>query len=262
MYIFEELQNPADIFSLCVCSIHFWMVGVYHLKALHDEDDSRENWAGDRIICMGDYAKALPECMLTNAEIKQYELERQSDLGSSFYYAFADMHRHPPPPLFDYTAIKHRLHSKSRTYLDSLNPSWWTMWAISTQRIRYHYDQEFTWVLRNLSKKVYVRADKLPLKPEHIGRPWEINGMSFGTLVTSVTSRIAWSSEANLSMEYCNEHNMHRGVWAEDRFDVVNIREVEEGWEDVSAEAKKELRDIWKSEFGDNWAERVVKLGL
>lgn len=63
-------------------------------------------------------------------------------------------------------------------------------------------------------------------------------------------------------MEYCNEHNMHRGVWAEDRFDVVNIREVEEGWEDVSAEAKKELRDIWKSEFGDNWAERVVKLGL
>lgn len=247
--VFEELQDPTDVFSLCLCSIHFWMVGVRRLKALHIEYNLRENFAGDRIIFLADHLNKFPEGMLTDAELEKYPRH---------------VYEHEPPPTyFDYGEIMQRCpiyDPKTRTC------RWrclykYVLWMGIEGTTRHHAKPDSPWALRNLSKKVYVRADKLALKPEHIGpEPWTIKGMSFGSLVAS---RTAWSSDLSIATTHLNNNPaMHRGTWAGDRFDIVDIHDVEEGWVDVSAEAKDGLGKIWKLEFGDNWEELVVRHSL
>lgn len=236
------------------------MVGIRRFNALYIQDCLRENWAGDRIICLGDYADDLPDGMFTDAELKEYgfdHLESKDSLYRAFTRVF--VHR-SPPSRFDFGEMMDRLGmdaydgDRLSFYETKLYP-----W-MRRHTIRPNSKAVSPWVLRNLSKNVYVRADKLALEPEDIGpKPWMIKGMSFGSLVAS---RIAWSSDPSMAMSYSYDHDMHRGVWAGDRFDIVGIQQVEEGWIDVTAEAKKELEEIWKSEFGDNWEETVVESGL
>ena len=55
------------------------------------------------------------------------------------------------------------------------------------------------------------------------------------------------------------EGDIHRGVWAGDRFDIVTLEEVksdsgdEVKWEDVSDEVVEEMDAIWESKFEDQW---------
>ncbi len=49
-----------------------------------------------------------------------------------------------------------------------------------------------------------------------------------------------------------------------DRFDIVSVNDVEreDQWTDISAAARKELEEIWESEFGSNWQDLVRKREL
>lgn len=63
-------------------------------------------------------------------------------------------------------------------------------------------------------------------------------------------------------MSYYDE-DIHRGVWAGDRFDITTIDQIgvkdgEKQWTDVSDEVAKEMTEIWVGEYGNEWLKHKV----
>jgi hypothetical protein len=58
------------------------------------------------------------------------------------------------------------------------------------------------------------------------------------------------------------DKDIHRGVWAGDRFDITTINQVgiENGkkWTDVSNEVANEMTEIWVGEYGNEWLKHKV----
>ncbi|KAF9027732.1 hypothetical protein BDZ89DRAFT_1066647 [Hymenopellis radicata] len=130
------------------------------------------------------------------------------------------------------------------------------------------HDRDTPCILRNLTKKVYVRDDALALRKDDANEDDDDDEeddaktyyMSFGSLVVL---RIAWSS--HLSLCTADDGDLCRGIWAGDRFDIVNIDAIEheEGWTDVSTAAREQLCQIWTAVFGvSRWEAEVREMGL
>ena len=96
-----------------------------------------------------------------------------------------------------------------------------------------------TIILRNLSKRVYVRSDTLSVtgKDHYCG------------LGRALLSRICWSTDNSAAMSEEYKGEIHRGVWAGDCFDIIKLRELDSSvcdWEDVTREVRKEMLEIWE----------------
>ncbi|KAG8982926.1 hypothetical protein FRB94_014690 [Tulasnella sp. JGI-2019a] len=192
---------------------------------------SAAHWAGDRLICIGDYARNddMPPGMLTEEEraflededIKLYEYARNYSgaTDSRWYWLLAG----------DYD------------FVGQLSP----IERAQYRAIVYTADKGVKdAVLCNLSKREYLRHEAVKAHG-HAG---------FGNFLLS---RICWSSDGSVSM--CYEGDIHRGVWAGDRFEIVSIDALEGGansWKDVSDEMGKEMAAIWESEYGPDWQEQ------
>ncbi|KAJ7650858.1 hypothetical protein FB45DRAFT_1050728 [Roridomyces roridus] len=104
-------------------------------------------------------------------------------------------------------------------------------------------------ILRNLSSRQFVRGAAV----EKWKGMTDINETDKITLNEILLSGICWSSDSYTSIAY--KGDLHRGVWAGDRFDFVTCEWAEglkedEGWTDVSDEALNEIEEIWELEFG------------
>ncbi|KAF8916445.1 hypothetical protein CPB85DRAFT_1559548 [Mucidula mucida] len=127
-------------------------------------------------------------------------------------------------------------------------------------------------ILRNLSKRVYVRDDFLTLEKEDANE--DVGGekekadeekdagpyyVSYGSLLVL---RIAWSSD--LTWRTTHDRELCRGIVAGDRFDIVNIDAIdhEEGWTDVSTEGRELLIQVCKEKFGDRWQAEVREMEM
>ncbi|KAJ6488946.1 hypothetical protein C8R45DRAFT_1213551 [Mycena sanguinolenta] len=244
-----DLEDIRDIICLSVTCQPLWEVGrreIYRRVALLIEALS---WAGDRIICVGDHLQNndIPSHILTAAEKDEFTglepaFESYHDDWGIEYYA-----QHYTFYSYLFSEIPHG-HGKfnMREFLDSSNLPFYFH-----DRLRPLVDLDFTislttnsamGILRNLSRHQYVRESTL----SHWQTCWNTAG--FGEIVLS---RICWSSDPSASMTY--EGNIHRGVWAGDRFDIVPSEWLEgldnDGglWTDVSEEVLAEISLIWAS---------------
>ncbi|KAF9027726.1 hypothetical protein BDZ89DRAFT_1066636, partial [Hymenopellis radicata] len=290
--IFSELSDPVDVVAFCLTASHFWRIGLSHFKALYMEHvRDCQDWRGDRLICMGDYAADYPKGLLTDAEFETMKEEYCSSYDYDFEardisrvldyhsrslstvrwpsYDFSDRctlkdwNPLARPPQMRPTVTNPILAAHlAKLFKDEEPENDLPQWLP-----RYKYDF-YAWLrlpqasssYDPRSLKVYVRDSALALTTDGGGS--SVYHMSFGSLVLS---RIAWSTDPSMSMADSESHNMHRGIWAGDRFDIVNIDAVQDdddGWTDVSATARKELSGIWESVFGNHWEDRVRKKRL
>ena len=119
-----------------------------------------------------------------------------------------------------------------------------------------HYTD--VWVLRNLTRKLYVRSDGIPTIDRHGDNPglrcenysgyWGVPGLAQALML-----RVAWSSCPDTGMVLQDRISFHQGAWVGDRFDVRLYDDVAEditldGWADVTLELAKEIFMVWKSE--------------
>ncbi|KAF9027727.1 hypothetical protein BDZ89DRAFT_1134015 [Hymenopellis radicata] len=266
--IFAELRDPVDVVAFCLTASHFWRVGLSHYKALYmDYISHAGDWSGDRLICVGGNAEDWPEGLISDEELEKLKASYPfshlwtPNISSLFHECSQSLWDLRWPPQYEFSG---------RCKLEIQNP-----WLVNSLPL-YRYDfsawlnlfrEAFSiydlgkrgpYVLRNLSKKVYVRQNALALKS---GTDASVYYMSFGSLVLA---RIAWSTDSGMAMAYATDHDMHRGAWAGDRFDVVRIKAIkhDDDWTDVSPAAMKELSEIWESEFGRGWEDTVRKRGL
>ena len=112
-------------------------------------------------------------------------------------------------------------------------------------------------ILRNLSRREFVRSKTLQefkarYSEEHPGTAVtsELRRVGFSE---AVVLRTIWSSDGSCSMCYQEEKdNLHRGIWAGNRFDIVSEstfeKEKGEGRKDVSEEVVSELIAVWACE--------------
>ena len=184
--------------------------GLVHLLVKpgksHRSVDGLGEWAGHRLVCAGDRMKDCPNGMLNSEE--EHQVHKHTG-GQEFYQFARDAFN--PTPIPSYPPPK-----------------------VAGDQV---------WVLRNLSKHVYVRADVLSGKPGVKGPFFEPFG--FGDLLLA---NITWSTD-QVNMEF--GHVLVLGPWAGDRFDIVSwdvakkdIKKEKKSnpWKDVSEEQAKRTR--------------------
>jgi hypothetical protein len=162
---------------------------LYHVPINSDSAlPPEQSWAGDRIICLGDYHKDLPDGMPSISE--QEELDRADEGEEMTLYAFADER---------YQSVD-GISAFNRPQLSSGH-----------------------WILRNLSKYEYVREEAVKVASvEGMGDNHSSKKIGLGQVVLS---RICWSTDDSCAMSYYDK-DIHRGMWAGDRFDITTINQV------------------------------------
>jgi hypothetical protein len=203
-------------------------------------------WAGDRIICVGGYTERgdLPKGLLSAEEEKAIDEQPRepddcySDLLESYCNKILTKSGYEPDSLLrkllaDYDQIS----SLDRDRLVS----------------SIHVSDPEPDILRNISKRQYVRRAALLEMRKTCPKDWEFDRVDLGHVVVS---RFCWSSDPSISMS--NHGGIDRGVWAGDRFDITSASALEDRdergqqiqWVDVTEEALAEMRCMWASEFG------------
>ncbi|KDQ20995.1 hypothetical protein BOTBODRAFT_169670 [Botryobasidium botryosum FD-172 SS1] len=230
-HIFSEIDTFCDAFALAHTNTTLLAIGQKRMSALCA--NRLAHWAGDRLVCIGDYAENddMPTGVLTDDEME----ELAEDSTNLFHLAGG----------FDGAEFSHWTLDDSR-FAHRLSHADSVKYRAFTSPVNYNKSSH---VLCNISKHEYVRQDVskdiVALPDTHTFFSGELK--DFGPVITS---RICWSSDGSVSMYY--EGGIHRGVWAGDRFDIVSQEEMarrtqsDKGWKDVTEEVRAELNTIWK----------------
>lgn len=186
------------------------------------------SWAGDRIICLGADSGQFPDNILTDSDIERLNAFRQTK------ESFNELN------LVDLFRESSTL--KRSTTVPAEDP----------------YGSLDIWVLRNLSKREYVRSNGIPYLCDD-GKLVYLQCVGLnGTpgLDQVLLSRIGWSANNSINMAYEGPLQLHQGPWAGDRFDVQVFDDVVESmrdegkWLDVTRIAAKDMFDLIKSDCG------------
>ncbi|KAF8997396.1 hypothetical protein BDQ17DRAFT_1363291 [Cyathus striatus] len=171
-----------------------------------------ENWCDDRIICFGDYADLKG---LRYKQVKQKVRRRRAgDIVEE------EMLLWEPQEVYSHLGGRYDTVQNLERDTEDISP----------------------YVLRNMSKKMYVRGDGAKFS----------DGKTL--LGHCLFSRICWSSDPSSSMSHpFDAPEITRGLWAGDRFDVVLFEDVKdalesERWKDITKQIKAEV----ESTFDEN----------
>ncbi|KAG8989067.1 hypothetical protein FRB94_014691 [Tulasnella sp. JGI-2019a] len=224
--LFDSIDNLQDAICVGLTCKRLLELGLDRVNQLLSM--TAAHWAGDRLICIGDYAKNhdMPPGVLTDEEKAFLEDEGLNLYGYAGYFDEVHDNRWSHFLRGDTTFV-YRL---SSVEIDQYRE------IVGTAN-----DDVEDVVLCNLSKREYLRQDAVKAH----GRA------RFGNFLLS---RICWSSDGSVSM--CYKGDIHRGIWAGDRFKITPINALEGGvdnWKDVSDEMGKEMAAVWESEYGPHW---------
>ncbi|KDR76476.1 hypothetical protein GALMADRAFT_139403 [Galerina marginata CBS 339.88] len=167
------------------------------------------SWVGDRLICIEDsMVEELPDGCISREEIDFYQGRRPVE-------------------------IKHTPEAGAPSSLSALVIN--SFEKLSLKRVNLHvtnrqrFDEHRVWVLRNLSKRQYVRS-RLLQDPSMPPSPWPVQVLKgFTGLGLVLQSRILWSRASSQTLGGSGFHlQERRGAWAGDRFDVRLSDDVQE----------------------------------
>ncbi|KAG5635144.1 hypothetical protein H0H81_012295 [Sphagnurus paluster] len=257
--VYEQAESLEDVIRLAVTCQRCYEISRRHLE-WWVQQLLVVSWAGDRLICLGDYAEMddLPPGMLTDEE-REYLLGSCATRDPQKKLKTLQL-RHPDSALRQMRIrdSNQRRYRDWENYLRLFVPregltgyrdgEALTNLVTTIDRLTL-YTRDLGWypthVMRNLTTKEYVRGDAIESVRNDPDVPRGLKYLSFNHILAA---RFTWSSDPSLAMRY--EGSLHRGVWAGHRFDVVEIgsvfngQESLEGWKDVSEEVIGEVRDI------------------
>ncbi|PFH50989.1 hypothetical protein AMATHDRAFT_59854 [Amanita thiersii Skay4041] len=222
------------------------------------------SWAGDRVICISDYAITYPKGLLTDKELDEIE-DMYLDEDNGDEYAGDD----PAPTLFSFAEEWYFLR---QSHLSGPSGS-----QNQFRKGGIGKDAKKAWYLRNLTKKEYVRSDLLGDCPQ---LPWQTDSdpsqsnseerstnsnNAIRGLCQALLLCTSWSSELETIIAPLSPKggkpkaaageqekiDVGQGKWAGDRLDIRCASELDkadlESWKDVSVEVGKELGIVWKT---------------
>ena len=211
--IFKEIKDYIDLVLFAFSCKYLLALGYPHM--LRKRRQKFAPWAGDAIICLGDYATALPE-----------KEEIPKTVADGFMEAFNNDAGLDVPHLWD-------------------PPSWdpfanWfprgvdLHWTLFRWLNRPFVENSPGWTLRNLSTRQYVCDDAVNIDVPRMG-------IRIG-LGQALAFRCGWSQDDSTSTP---AEGLHEGRWAGDRLDIVphdKDAEWAKEWEDVSLQVERDIR--------------------
>ncbi|KAJ7776763.1 hypothetical protein DFH07DRAFT_876915 [Mycena maculata] len=254
--IYLNAEDLADVICLSMTCQFLWEVGRGHIYRHIVAIVASYSWVGDRIICVGDYLRNedIPDSLLTPEEKVEFTSPDPDDDGDFTLYSYPfdvvgwggfsiDILLKSAKIVKRYRSFYSYLITDGQI-LSSLCNEYYTLPALTQLS-----------VLRNLSRHQYVRESALIAWREGAqAKVKETKNVGFGEIVLS---RICLSTDPSASMSY--DGDIHRGVWAGDRFDLVSSETEwleglgeDSGWTDVSDKVLEEVEEIWKSEYRYN----------
>ncbi|KAI0684034.1 hypothetical protein BC835DRAFT_1422676 [Cytidiella melzeri] len=261
--IFAAIDDSQQAVCLCLSDQRLFDVGIRRVIRLRSSS-LKPAAAGDRFICLGEHTengdyppgiRPIVASLLVSACSK-------FPLGTRFFevalnhYPDGEEAEHTTPAVDEQPGCT--LHER---ILATTSP-----YAYGYMRLMNpKYDPAQSWVLCNVSKGVYVRADVLRVLSGLESKPPMFHG--HGGLAEVLLFRITWSSDPSTGMAYGGggEKELHRGAWAGDRVVITTMDGLREGveWEDESEEALSDMVQIWRWEMGDAWVrERIARNAL
>ncbi|TFY82763.1 hypothetical protein EWM64_g1256 [Hericium alpestre] len=267
--IFESLDYYFDCVCLGLVCRLLWNVAHRHVRKRYIEN-APGSWAGDRIICAEDYCKRndpLPPGLLTEEEEKEWNtplpttgcgcenMHKPNTLSQSLadfaVCRFTDQNtpmevRRKTDYRATRDAIQRQLCRYDRRLLDAVLDK-------SGTPVYEEVEMEAPRILRNLSRKEYVREDALDQFMEDEEELMDEYG--YGVCFAHVIlMRVCWSPRGGPALRDPTDKT-HGGPWAGDRFDYMSakdFRTVEKGddgqmveWRDISAEVVWDIKSLW-----------------
>lgn len=235
--IFGHLDEDVDVICFGLTCRFLWEFCRPIMQTRTREFANECSWAGDRIICVGDYIQAgdEPKGVLTEEELEELEDSPRTTLFSKTYtsnavFDFDKWFRYP-------IIIEKHLTSEDRSIFNSLTSDSYAYQTAS--RLEQPVALR---CLRNLSRHEYVRGQAV----DEFNKKTSSNDVNLGTVMVL---HICWSSDSSTSM--CYDGDIHRGKWAGERFDITTVDSVKDAnvWKDVSVEVMETVEAIWRSEF-------------
>ncbi|KAA1477021.1 hypothetical protein DENSPDRAFT_844160 [Dentipellis sp. KUC8613] len=245
--IFNDMIEFPDCYCLALTSRRYWNLARPHIKRTITLYLQYLSWAGDRVICMGDYAdvKDYPPALQAAEEFKGYNIY---ELSTERFHGI-------PSGIGGWgtlggAALRSKVAQRFRA-----KRGWGIECCVLKNCISVKSVEQSSLVLRNLSKHEYVRHDSLPVDLlAGIQHPGPVD------LAMAAFSQICWSSDPSIAID--TQVELHRGGWAGDRLDIVSIADLEGAedredgkqvdWTDVSERVAGELTSILKVEYGLN----------
>ncbi|EIW75276.1 hypothetical protein CONPUDRAFT_169653 [Coniophora puteana RWD-64-598 SS2] len=237
-HIINDIESLEDFVCFAATCHRCWDICIPFLeKCIRSL-----SWAGCRIIGLGDYVghDDLPPDILTEDEQAELATAKPGKYGPVSLYSYARTY-------YGEAVLCSRLEDFTDGLLSDLIQRGLVgapFVAIKTMCTPFEPT-----VLRNLSKKLYVRADTIDALNEELPQRewfWDHKAYSLGD---ALVSRICWSSDPSCSMRaHCKD--ITRGPWAGDAFDITSMEEFQKQedfsqWVDAKKDVCRALRECW-----------------
>lgn len=279
--IFSYVKDIKDIISLGFTSSQLWAAGKEHMHNFYASLYGQ--LAGKNIVCVGEHVKRgdYPPGLFSARERRELNqrlafISHEDDYMKEEFGSLTMADEFTPFTLWYFTSAYEGAYfgvpevsvveesEEVVAQFSDLGPTEEAAFDILSSEMRVQdelYLPEYQpWILRNLTKKEFVRADAIALRPEFIHGP-KIDFLGFGEVVIS---RICWSSTSSIGLGWEEEKtNLTRGVWAGHRFDITTRSRHDgeagaEEWTDVSEEVAQEIETIWEGRYGEGWRDKVI----
>lgn len=263
--IFARLESIEDLICLSVTSRYFWGIGHKHIRQYYTS--LLGCWAGQNIICVGDYVDAgdYPPNLYSaeeEQELNQMRVGPDGYLDSNADSKRLTLYHFATEPIGTIEEVVDLYQISRRTLYACMRRCRSKEWTVDFRHPELvmtnstYFPNSQVWILRNLTAKEFVLPTAVALKPEYIDGPF-IRGLGFGEVVMT---RTCWTSDYGIAMS--SGTGICRGVWAGHRFDITtlsrhNEKTKGEKWRDVSEDVSKEIAHIWECEDGPNWREKI-----
>ncbi|KAK2807262.1 hypothetical protein FQN50_005549 [Emmonsiellopsis sp. PD_5] len=253
-----DLLDIESAFLLGLSCWHFWVL-VRPVIARHFASYLGP-WAGTPVISVGDESDVdgkYPDGLLSPEDLE--ELAEGLDVEES-EDGMPEEHAQKPVNLYDladarYTSIIAVTSSRGFPLdlfglaldLKYKHPSPADILRMANPNRSSFYPCSEEWVLRNLTTHEFVRPSAIALDEKYIHGPF-IEGLGYGEVIFS---KICWSVPGE---------SLHQGAWAGHALDIVPATYLDDKtpWKDVSDDVAREIADIWRSEYGENWRNDLV----
>jgi hypothetical protein len=237
--IIDNMDDKSGIIALGLCCEGLWQ--IIHRHILRCYIKGAAPWARTKIAFQGSYCYDLPKPFLEDGLLERIVPDdipgRSWGRFRRFFYAHGEFDQPAGPQelalAWREAMDEHKAGSKiPPTRLEQMQKE------ISYSGI---FPQDRTWVLRNLTTQETIDSSKMDIK-------WVRNGkqkikMKFEDVLMM---KICWTTYTSHEDENLN---LHRGVWAGHRFDIVtnevhSQEKTMDEWRDITDVVLKELEGL------------------
>lgn len=258
-----KVSSRSDLLSLVMTSRTLYTIGFKHFQEALCQYEVPS--AGHRIICLGEATENddLPPGILPEDLEKAsaaWELDRKlkdktrRDEDDDFYFPSYARDKYPTPMIFGSRKWTEQWENRSEeSYHRWSSPTYWFEKRALRDLLERRYPSNLTWIVCNLTKRVYFTANAVSEFPGEMP-----NGDAIG-MGDVLLCQICWATSSDTNTPYRGP--LHRGKWAADRFEITTMDRLpdlkpvaggEQGeWKDVSDVVIEDMAAVYRAEFGD-----------